>query len=100
MTTFFARLYGLTPASRPMSEAFWLATVALVWCPLLALVVLTAAQAPAWLGTGPAFGDGMRVFGVLLLGVLVALTRLPPPRPLRLAALPALIVAAGVWIAM
>ncbi|MBI4502726.1 MAG: hypothetical protein HY700_16390, partial [Gemmatimonadetes bacterium] len=51
-----------------MSEPFWLATVLLVWCPLLALIVLAAAQAPAWLGTGPAFGNGMRVFGVLLLG--------------------------------
>jgi hypothetical protein len=82
-----------------MTDPFWLATLLLVWCPVLALVILAAAQAPVLVGTGPAFGNGMRIFGVLLLGVLVGLTRVPPPRLARLAAVPALIIAIVVWLA-
>jgi hypothetical protein len=83
-----------------MSELFWLVTLLLVWCPFLTLVVLAASQVPRWIGTGPAFGNGMRIFGVLLLGVLAGLTRVAPPRALRWFAIPALIAAVGVWIAM
>jgi hypothetical protein len=81
-----------------MSEPFWLATLLLVWVPLLTLIVLAAAQMPRWVGTGAAFGNGMRVFGVLLLGILAGLARVPPPPFLRWLAFPALFVAAGVWL--
>ena len=81
-----------------MSDPFWLATVLLVWCPMVALVILAAAQAPVLAGTGPAFGNQMRTFGVLLFGVLIGLTRVPPPRVARLAAGPALILAIVVWL--
>ena len=98
MRDFFQRVYGLKPPDRPMSDPFWLATLLLVWCPVLALVILAAAQAPVLAGTGPAFGNGMRVFGVLLLGILVGLIRVPTPRVVRLAGAPALIIAIVVWL--
>jgi hypothetical protein len=95
---FLAAVYGLRSRSGPMSEPFWLATMLLVWLPFLTLVVLAAAQLPRWVGTGAAYGNGMRFFGVILLGVLAGLGRVPPPRFFRWLGLPALLAAAGGWL--
>jgi len=95
MDSFVRQMFGFHPAPRAPTEVFRAATALLVWAPAFSLLISLLARYARPAAAESAVHWGLQAFMVALLTTLSLLLRLPTPRAVRLAAVPALLATLG-----